>query len=391
MTGAAVRRPPDASGKAGIVDFTRSIPPLPDGMQACLQRALSSLALDPQLAMRTRCALPGGADEDRVAGAAWLEPRFGEPVSPDRLIVTSGTQSALFLLFDGLVGRDGLVLAEALTWGVMKDLARDKHVHLKGLAIDDHGIIPEAFEAACKAERPKALYCNPTDQNPTTAIMPEARRIALAQIARRYRVPIIEDDALGRLHPGAPRPIAALAPDIVWYLMGLTKCLSHGLRLAYLAGPSAPEIDRVIGPARRLSHWFPNPLTAAVVSRWIADGSANEICDAIRRESEARQRLAADLLDGADVVTKPGAMHLWLRLPSGTDRREFAAALERQGVLVRPAELFAVDDVPPENAVRLSLSSPLDRSAVQRGLRIVAQTLGLTERPLSIAAGDGNR
>jgi len=39
--------------------------------------------------------------------------------------------------------------------------------------------------------------------------------------------------------------------------------------------------------------------------------------------------------------------------------------------------LFAVDDTPPPNAVRVSLSSPLQREDVERGLTIVAEQLAV--------------
>ena len=140
-------------------------------------------------------------------------------------------------------------------------------VRLHGLDIDADGIVPESFEAACRSLRPRALYCNPTVQNPTTAIMPAERRAAIADIARRYDVSIIEDDALGRLHLDAPKPIATLAPERTWYVMTTTKCLSHGLRLAYLVAPSSGAASRVIGPVEHLSYWHPAPLLAAMVTR----------------------------------------------------------------------------------------------------------------------------
>ncbi|MFA1624907.1 PLP-dependent aminotransferase family protein [Rhizobium mongolense] len=358
-----------------FIDFTRSIPPMPAIFQARLSRSLAKLAGEENIDLLARTAISGGGMMDREAGARWLAPRFGSSITADRIAVTNGTQSAVLLLLEALVGADGLLLAESLSWGVIREVARRAHVRIKGLPIDDDGIIPETFEEACRNERPKALYCNPTDQNPTTAIMPEGRRRAIVEIARRYGVTIIEDDAIGRLHPEAPLPIATIAPEITWYVMGLTKCIAHGLRLAYIVGPSPAATERVMGPARRLSFWAPTSLTAAIASRWINDGTADEICTAIREENAKREELASSFLSDTDLVSKPGAMHVWLRLGTEHDRHGFAATLKEQQVLVRPAELFAVDDVPLPNAVRLSLSSPLDRNDVERGLRIIAANL----------------
>lgn len=363
----------DAAETGGIVDFSRSIPPLTAVLQPSLSRALAQLALHADLGGLARVATVNGGAADREAGARWLAPRFKGPIAPERISVTSGTQSGLFVLFETLVGQNGLLLSEALSYGVISLLAKHAHLRMKGLAIDDHGIIPAAFEESCRKDAPRALYCNPTDQNPTTATMPESRRLEIAAIARHYGVPIIEDDPLGRLHIDGPRPIAALAPDITWYVMGLTKCLAHGMRLAFVIGPSAADLQRVTAPWSKLSYWSPQPLAAAVTTGWINDGTANEICAAIIAESMARQKLAARYLAGADFRAKATGLHLWLRLPAHIDRHDLVMQLRRHGVLVRPSDLFAVDDTPPPNAVRLSLSSPLHRADVERGLEIVAR------------------
>jgi DNA-binding transcriptional MocR family regulator len=159
--------------------------------------------------------------------------------------------------------------------------------------------------------------------------------------------------------------------------MGLAKCLAHGLRLAYVVGPSAAETERVFAPARRLSYWAPAPLSAAIATRWIADGSAGQICAAIREENEFRLAIARRHLAGADLVGSAGSMHVWLRLPATLDRHALTEELARRHVRVRPAELFAVDAAPPPNAIRLSLSSPPERTDAERGLAILAAALGL--------------
>jgi len=386
-----------------IIDFTRSVPPMPPLLAQCLEETLQGRGTRPDIGMLLRNALAGGSEHDRKMAARWLHPRFGVDLSPERIAVTNGTQSAVLLLLEGLVGQGGLLLTECLSYGVIKDLARRSHVRIAGLAMDEEGILPDAFEAACRRERPGALYCNPTDHNPTTAIASEGRRLALATIARKYGVPIIEDDPVGRLHPDAPPPVAALAPDVTWYVSGVTKCLAHGVRIAYLVAPSAVALERVVGPARRLSHWFPSPLMAMLVSDWIRSGAAEAITAAIRGESEARRQIALKtfsskpclsqegetsafhrphktvecfrILQGADFHCKPNGLHGWLRLPASMEANAFAQELAGAGVLVRPAQLFAVGDMPVPNAIRLSFSSPLERDAVENGVERIASLM----------------
>lgn len=359
----------------GPVDFTRSIPPLPPLLGSGLGQALCEIGCSANLGLLLRNSYAAGTEADRQAGAQWLARRFEVVPTAEHVVVTNGTQNIVTLLLQSLVGPNNLLLSEALTYSALRPLADRVGVRIEGVAIDDDGVIPDAFDEACRQHRPKALYCNPTVQNPTATMMSRRRREEIAAIARRHGVAILEDDVLGNLHEDAPPPIAAFAPDITWYFMGLTKCLAHGLRIAYLLVPDLVSAEAVIGPVRKLSTWFPSPLSAAVANRWINDGTAGRITQAIKEEAEARQAIAARLLAGADYTTQPGALHLWLRLPTSWPRSDFVKKLCQAGVLVRPSDLFAVNDSPPPEAVRLSLSSPLNRDDVERGLSALADVL----------------
>ena len=359
-----------------VADFTRSIPPFPAMLPGKVSETFAALSRDECFAGALRNGVAGGSQRDRMAAAAWLTPRFGHPVASDRVLVTNGTQGALLLLLAQFVGPGELLVTEQLTYTPLDTLAGRAHVRVQGLAIDAEGLVPDAFEKACRLDKPRALYCNPTLHNPTTAIMSEKRRLQIAAIARHHGVVIIEDDPLGRLYLESPRPIAALAPDVCWYLMGATKCLAHGLRIATLVGPSAQETQKFLEPIRSLSHWFPAPLSCAIVTEWIETGVAEEICAAIYAELTARQQLATSILAGFDAACPPSAMQLWLTLPKTVHRSELVRALRQRGVLVRPSDLFAVDQQECPNAIRMSLSSPLQRSDVEQGLRTVAGALG---------------
>ncbi len=357
------------------IDLSRSIPPMPPLFTPMLQRTLARLAARDDIGVLSRNSLAGGTAVDRAAARLWLRSRLQEP--PDnRLIVTNGTQGALLLLFEALVGQGGLLAAEALSYGVLPQLAARAHIRVCSLDLDADGIEPSSFELTCKTHRPRALYCNPTVHNPTAIMMPAERRKTIAEIARRHAVTIIEDEPLGCLHPEAPPPMAMIAPDITWYIAGLTKGLAHGFRVAYVVGPTAVETQAVATGANRLSYWFPSPVSTAIVNDWIVSGVADRVRNAISAEAACRQQLAEEILGDHGLATQPGGLHAWLSLPPGIDRRTFAQELARDRVLVRPSDAFAIE---PErnhaNAIRISLSGPLDREEVERGLRIIASAL----------------
>lgn len=357
------------------VDFLRSLPPQIASQEVHLSVALAQLAERHDLSLLMRQSVARGSEADRAAAAALLTSRFGRTPEASRIVVSNGTQSILLMLFRTLIGSGGVLLAERLSYGALRPLTRLAGIEVHGVDIDDEGLIPEAFEAACRRLHPKAMYCNPTIHNPTTSIMPEHRRLQIADIARRHDVAILEDDALGILHPGAARPIAALAPDITWYVMTLTKSLTHGLRIAYLLTPEPPLAQRRLAPFEHLSAWHCSPLAAAIATEWVTNGAAAQMSREIALECSAREYAARDVLAGLDLRSAPGSMHVWLRLPERLRRVDLVAEAERQGVLIRPSDMFAVDEQPAPNALRLSLSPPATLEEVRRGLRTIRQLI----------------
>ena len=172
-----------------------------------------------------------------------------------------------------------------------------------------------ARTAICAEHAPRAIYCIPTHQNPTAATMGEGRRREIAAVARAAKVPIIEDDAYGRL-PSTPLPaIAAFAPELVWRLATTAKALSPGLRIAYVAAPDLAAARR-LAEALRATTLMPAPLGAAIVTAWIREGTADKVLAAVRAEAVERQALARQILPAAQ--GSPEAIHIWLDTPDNT-------------------------------------------------------------------------
>jgi DNA-binding transcriptional MocR family regulator len=210
-----------------------------------------------------------------------------------------------------------------------------------------------------------------------TTTIARARREALADIAVHYSVAIIEDDAYGMLPRVPARPLALLAPDLTYYITGFSKFLGAGLRTAYVVAPNARRAQSLAGALRALTV-MASPITNAITTRWIKDGSADLVLEAVRAECASRQALAAEYLAGHDYLAHPEGFHLWLPLQSSWSMVEFASYLRTQGVAVVASVAFATDANPPE-AVRICLGGPMDTAACAAALQLVAETL---EHPL---------
>ncbi|WP_036263281.1 PLP-dependent aminotransferase family protein [Mesorhizobium sp. WSM2561] len=357
------------------ISLIRTTPPSPDWLGDEFSKVLIELSKRSDLPTLLRMHKFNGTPEDRRVGSEWLKQRFGQAPDPDRIIVTNGTQNALFITLATMVGRGGLLLTERLSYYGFRRLANFLGVEIRAIEMDGDGALPDAFERVCKTDKPKALFLSPTLHNPTTIIMSRERRLALAEIARKYGVVIVEDDVYGLLPRQAPPPIAVLAPDVTWHATGLAKCVSPGLRLGYLVAPDAAAAAKAFQPVSTTSTWFVSPISAAIAENWVDNGVGARILEAVRDEAAARQGIARSILDGASYTAKPEALHLWLDLPKRYTQEDFIAACDKQGVVLRSGEMFAVSKEQASPAIRIVLGSPRDREELRQALEGVVTVL----------------
>ncbi len=361
-------------------EMTMNMPPEPQD-PALVARMQSSAAellarTDPYALLRYQDF--GGTPEDRAAAAQWLRHRLPD-CDVARVLVCPGIHGVLAALVSQLARPGELVCVESLTYPGIKAIANQLGVQLHALTLDDDGPSAEEFELACKTLKPKALYCNPTLLNPTTQTMSRGRREALADIALRFNVPIIEDDAYSMLPREMPPPLALLAPELTYYVTGFSKCLGAGLRIAYVSAPTERAAQRLAG-ALRSTTVMSSPINNALATRWVMDGTAQAMLEAIRAESLVRQALAAQHLGRHAFAAQPEGFHLWLPLDSTWSVVEFASYLRTQGVGVVASAAFSTDGDPPD-AVRICLGGPLGRDECDAALRLIADTLDHPQHP----------
>jgi len=92
-------------------------------------------------------------------------------------------------------------------------------------------------EAILRTRRPRFIYTMPFDPQPDRATMSAQRRDRLVALARRYGVPIVEDDPYGELSDSQIEPLRARDADSVIYLSSFSKTIAPSLRLGWLIGP----------------------------------------------------------------------------------------------------------------------------------------------------------
>ncbi|UHL91798.1 PLP-dependent aminotransferase family protein (plasmid) [Klebsiella pneumoniae] len=351
----------------------------------------------------------GGLADDKAMAKVWLEKQL-PPVSIDEILVTPGIHSALVglltllcrhggsvcvsdLIYPGLkaiasqlnsalVGlltllcrHGGSVCVSDLIYPGLKAIASQLNITLQSLPCDEDGPLPRAFEHQCQTGNIRALYVNPTIQNPTTLTLPLRRREALADVALRYSIPVIEDEAYAALATQHIASFSELIPELTWYLTGMSKCFGPGLRTAFVKGPGKRNTQLLAGALRALNV-MASPLTNALAAQWIQEGTADRVLQSVRAESTIRQKIAANILKEFSYRATPEGFHLWLLLPRhfNWNPAEMAVQLRDLGVSAVSSAAFCTDNNPPD-AIRICLGGAWSREVCTENLHTLAHVM----------------
>ncbi len=371
-SGSAARSPLDfAPGADGLINLATNYP-APVDYAAAAAPVLGGLAgrrdIDRLFVYRHDDGLP----EHRAAGAQWIE-RRGIPATAARVAITAGAQHGFVAALMAFARPGDVLLSEALTYPGVMAAALGLGLRLQGVAMDEHGLRPDALDEAAQRTGARVLLTVPTLHNPTATVMPAGRRAEIVEVARARDLHVIEDDVYGFLLEDGPPAIAALAPERCTYVTSLSKSVAPGLRIGFVLPPEAGFA--AVAAAVRAGLLMIPPLTAEIATAWIGDGTAARMAAARRRETRARQEIARRILARWTLQGDPAGAHVFLHLPEPWRPGAFVAEARSRGVAVTGAEAFAVSrsSVPP--AVRLCLSAPPDRALVARGLEVLAEIL----------------
>lgn len=319
-----------------------------------------------------------GLDSHREVARQWLAQRQIN-VSAEQICICNGVTHGLLIAISSLVKPGATVACEALVDHGLISLARTLNFRLEGIAMDPQGMLPEALEQCCEQKQIAAICVTPNLHNPTTATMSVERRKAIAEIARRYNVPLVEDDVFGPLLSDAPAPISSYLPAQSYYISSFTKAAASGLRVGYLVPPEQ-EVHQVVGRLRA-SSWMASPITVELVSRWLQSGQMEQLIAQQQTLLKKRQALAARILKQASFQANPEGPLIWLQLPEHWRASDFIQQARQRNVVLTAAEPFVVGHQAAPHAVRISLASIESERLLARGLKTLAQLLQTVPDP----------
>ncbi|RFU40275.1 PLP-dependent aminotransferase family protein [Actinomadura logoneensis] len=300
-------------------------------------------------------------------------------VAPSDVLISGGGEQALTTVLRAIAPPGSPILVESPTYLGLLAVARAGGLHPVPVPADEHGLRPDLLSEAFALTGARVLYFQPAHQNPTGATLAADRRAEILAAARAAGAFVVEDDYARHLGfgPSAPAPLVCDDPDgRVVHIASLTKITAPSLRVAAVVarGPVAERIRS----AQLVSEFFPaRPLQETVLELVTSPGwprHLRTVHAALRSRRDALCAALARDLPGLLHSRPDGGMHLWLRLPDGTDDEALAREALLAGVLVAAGRPFFPAE-PPGPFLRLSYGVAASEAELAEGVRRLASVL----------------
>jgi GntR family transcriptional regulator/MocR family aminotransferase len=296
-------------------------------------------------------------------GIAHILASQGLQTRPESILITAGSQQAIFLASQVLLKLNDTILVENPTYSVAVDLFRILGYQIVGIPMDNQGMQVDQLEKLLQQYHPKLIYTIPNFHNPTGTCLSSARRRQLIVLAERYNVPILEDDFVGDLrYEGYAQPsLKALDPGgQVVYVSTFSKMLVPGLRVGFIVA-DGPVYESLLN-YKRLSDLATSTLIQRALDSFVTIGRyqtyLHRASQTFRKRRDAMLKAISHHLPAKVSFDVPsGGLFIWLKLPNSVSANELLRLACKEGVAFVPGKYFFIDQLHGDEWMRLNFVS----------------------------------
>ncbi len=275
---------------------------------------------------------------------------YGITPSSDNILVTSGSQQALYLLCKIMINPGDTVITETPTYVGAISTLRSFMADVHTVGMDRYGMIPDELEEKVSdlistGNKPEFIYTIPSIHNPTGITMSSSRRRDIYEIASKYNIMIVEDDPYGMIRYDSLRikPLKHIDSDErVVYLGSFSKTVSPGLRTGWMAAQK--ETIRRCTIAKQGEDTCSNTLSQFIINDFIESGSIYRQIDKVRDIYRMKRDIMAVEVDmmipSASFVPPDGGLFLWLQFPEHVDTGKIHKKSLERNIAYVPGNAF---------------------------------------------------
>lgn len=351
--------------------------PAPESFPIKEMAEISASIFQEQGAKALQYGISEGYPELRRLSEERLKNRYGIGRDFDQMIIVSGGQQGMELSTKILTNEGDTVICENPSFIGSMNAFRSYGLKLRGVEMDEEGILPEALEAIAASDpKVRFLYTIPTFQNPSGRTMTLERRKAVLEIAKKYDFLIVEDNPYGDLrYEGEDvAPIKSLDEEgRVIYVGSYSKVLAPGIRMGFVSAHKDLIAKMVI--AKQVSDVHTNQffmiLAAEYLKRYNLDDHIREVRKLYKHKLDLMASAIREHFPAEVIFHKPqGGLFLWCSLPEGYDALELCRMAGEAKVSIVPGRVFEIDAKPVSGTFRMNFSTPSEE-AIQRGVKIL--------------------
>ncbi|MBO0783283.1 MAG: PLP-dependent aminotransferase family protein [Ktedonobacteraceae bacterium] len=349
-----------AAAKPGIISFAMGLPaPELFPVEGLMKASRDVLANDPRALQYGPPFQPLKSQIVRIMAERKVS------CCEEQILITTGAQQGLSLLVRLLLEPGGEILTEQMVYTGFHQVFEPYEPLVLSVPTDaGTGIDVEAVASLLsKGARPAFIYAISSGHNPLAVSLTHAKRLRLVELARQYRVPVIEDDPYGFLNyeEVALPPLKAYEEKWVFYVGSFSKILTPGLRVGWLVVPES--LITKLSAVKEASDIDTNTFTQRLISRFLEREDLDKHLSRLRREYRVRRDAMAQALRAHFPATAKWAIpddgvFFWVELPPGVDTLALLVdALERERVAFIPGQAFSIDaSNKATNCMRLNFS-----------------------------------
>ncbi|MDY0236107.1 MAG: PLP-dependent aminotransferase family protein [Gudongella sp.] len=362
----------------GTISFAGGLPdPALFPAQAMKDATDKILTENPNLALQYGLTLGNVNLRKKIVG---LMKREGVETTVDNIAITTGSQQAITIAAMLLVEDDSAIITENPSYlgafSAFKPFATD-YIGVNG---DKDGMLMDELEEKIKNNKNvKLIYVIPNFQNPTGRTWSLERRKALLEMARKYDLPILEDNAYGEVRFEGERIPSIKSMDTegrVIYLGSFSKILSPGLRVGWACADK--EVILKYELVKNGLDLQSAELAQMQVDEFLNANDLDEHIAKINKVYKERRDLMIKTIDEsfpkeARYYYPEGGMFIWVDLPSHMNTRELLKKAIENGVgFVPGGSFYPGGDC--ESSMRLNFST-MQNDKIVEGIKILGTIL----------------
>jgi 2-aminoadipate transaminase len=312
----------------------------------------------------------------------------GVECKTQQIFLTAGAQQGMNLLGRLFLDPGGSVVVEEMSYTGFRQVIEPFQPTILTVSTDlKTGIEVEEIELLLrKGNRPSFIYAITDGHNPTAVSMSMEKRVRLVEIASRFGVPIIEDDAYGFLgyeeepHP----PMIALDDKVVFYVGTFSKIFCPGLRVGWLIVPEV--LTHHLSVIKESTDINTSTFAQRAISAYIDSGLLPGHIDFLRDEYKLRRNtmiraLGENFPAESRWETPRSGFFVWVEMPDDINGVELLrVSMDKERVAFIPGSAFcSLRNICQSNCIRLNFSHSSPET-IEEGVRRLARALTMLGR-----------